>query len=288
MTDVDEIASPTAVSFLRDCFPFGGAVSAAGYPSMYVLEAWDFEYGAHCLKGTWSAGPHAFSVAHLLKHFAASRHHDADRSSGQASGVNHSHHASVSSSSRLSGGAARPAAAPPPETPRSAWTISHAERFASTRMRTGYSSPTLRNGGWHFSGFGSAADTARKFGTWSHADLFLPRSSAGRERGNGTRYEVGFVRNGYERQALDVSRISRCARLCLSAYPEPRFSPPGAFVRKRVPPCLSADDRESRRLPGERLAGWRLAQGWAKAGKLPGLLLQRRHEFHDFLAFVGA
>ena len=48
-----------------------------------------------------------------------------------------------------------------------------------------------------------------------------------------------FARNGYERDALSIQRIGRCAALCLDPYPQPRWLPKN-LTEQTVPPCVGA------------------------------------------------
>ena len=150
--------------------------------------------------------------------------------------------------------------------------------YNAIRQRTKFGSVSMDDAGWHFSSFGPVEALHRKYTSWSHARQFTGTTSA------------KIAKNGYENDTLSPERLDRCAKFCL----EPTASMCQAlavpcdwkhFLSRRVPPCLSRSDEQSRKIPGRLLVA--TTQLRSPAFSLPPLLLNSPEEFKDYYRFLG-
>lgn len=231
LADHDEIAHPDTILMLRHCFPFNASSQASMF-NMLIMEATHYEFGLHCRKPKiWLNGPRAFAARFLLQNFWIKR----------------------GFTQNISG---------PIQLGRSM-----SDRFSNLRAVLDAGHPSM--GGhaayhaYHLSSFGSGFAIRSKFSSWGHANRLLADDEQTELRRQVERYEspridhenrtthtgfTGFEKNGFENLALDPERLSRCAKLCLSPYPQQRLDPisewtPNEFVVNTsrplvVPPCL--------------------------------------------------
>eukprot|EP00316_Scyphosphaera_apsteinii_P023445 CAMPEP_0119330506 /NCGR_PEP_ID=MMETSP1333-20130426/78386_1 /TAXON_ID=418940 /ORGANISM="Scyphosphaera apsteinii, Strain RCC1455" /LENGTH=565 /DNA_ID=CAMNT_0007339901 /DNA_START=303 /DNA_END=2000 /DNA_ORIENTATION=- len=219
LADVDEIARPSVVSMLTNCFPFGTRHYQQGHQDLknpiigkYIMTSTLYFFGFHCkLKDAWKNGPHAYAVAHLLAVY----------------GTEHLLHSRPQEQGD-----------------------SMSDRFSQSRLALGYSSPSIEDAGWHLSSFGSPSSIQQKYMSWGHANAFLSDEEqfyARKRVGAAEKTHVydarkrlrGFKANGYEHDALNTSRLERCARECLNPYPQPMFNNHriSSSSEQTVPPC---------------------------------------------------
>ena len=150
VADADEIARPETARLLRECYPFGTERQPTPLPPQYVepsmvaLHGIAYAHGVHCpTRETWTAGPRAFGVGHLLERYA-------DPAAKGAAAAN---------ASRLG----------------------HDSRhFTFTRAGSDWSTATLKGVAWHLTSVGDGAALRRKLTTWLHAGRYINAADSAR------------------------------------------------------------------------------------------------------------
>ena len=148
VADADEIARPETVRLLRECYPFGTKESRVTTqtryiePSMVALYGIAYAHGVHCpTRETWTAGPRAFGVGHLLERYA----------NPAAEG------AAAPNASRLA---------------------QDSRDFTFTRAGSEFSTAVLQRVAWHLTSVGDGAALRRKLTTWLHAGRYVNAAGA--------------------------------------------------------------------------------------------------------------
>ena len=250
LSDTDEIARPEALTFLKQCYPFG---QNGLEPGMIVLEAKSYTYGLHCRRTAtnrrdypWNHGPHAFSVAYLNRTFPP---------------------AALSSSLRRNG------------------VLDPVERkaalgFSETRYYyTQYSRPLIFNGGWHLSYWGKPDQLVTKFKTWGHARTFISDRKQGFIR-NG--YENASLAP-WRIARCAAYCLEPAAKSCQALGTPCKWD---QFGSQRVPPCANRSDGQSRPLFGTAWCPSRADHAGLVAGRDYPLPLADRSRFADFFWYA--